>query len=245
MIPSATALRTGPATRAAEREAAAARVRQRLAGGTRRYSPTAPGRRSPTTSGRSSRPSCFRRGGAGRPVRDPRAGAWTRSSGWRPTPPPPAGPSRPGARLPAGFGKPDTAARQFRRRAQAGLWTRLLEALADPDRPGTAILRRLESWICRSYRRAWRLAPARRARRRARPPPGLLLRHARALRLPARPPFVRTRQKPPPRGPAMPPRTRPRSGAGDDAPPGLPPGGPRALRNATGARRISRLMAPP
>ena len=33
----------------------------------------------------------------------------------------------------------------------------MLQALADEHRPGIAILRRLESWICRSYRRAWRL----------------------------------------------------------------------------------------
>jgi transposase len=59
--------------------------------------------------------------------------------------------------LPTGFGKPDTASRQFRRWAAAGLWSRLLRALADPDYPGIRILRRLESWICRTYRRAWRL----------------------------------------------------------------------------------------
>ncbi len=33
----------------------------------------------------------------------------------------------------------------------------MLQALADPEHPGIAVLRRLESWICRSYRRAWRL----------------------------------------------------------------------------------------
>ena len=59
--------------------------------------------------------------------------------------------------LPPEFDKPGTVASQFRRWAQAGLWTRLLEALADPEYPGIAILRRLESWICRTYRRAWRL----------------------------------------------------------------------------------------
>ena len=59
--------------------------------------------------------------------------------------------------LPPEFGKPDTVARQFRRWAAAALWTRLLEALADPDYPGIAVLRRLESWVCRSYRRAWRI----------------------------------------------------------------------------------------
>ena len=36
------------------------------------------------------------------------------------------------------FGKPDTVSRQFRRWAKQGLWTRLLEALADDDRPGAA-----------------------------------------------------------------------------------------------------------
>jgi transposase len=59
--------------------------------------------------------------------------------------------------LPARFGKPDAASRQFRRWARAGLWTKLLQALADDHRPGIAVLRRLESWICRSFRRAWRL----------------------------------------------------------------------------------------
>jgi hypothetical protein len=60
-------------------------------------------------------------------------------------------------RAPSEFGKPDTASRQFRRWARQGLWTKLLEALADDDRPGIAVLRRLESWICRAYRRAWRV----------------------------------------------------------------------------------------
>ena len=93
---------------------------------------------------------------AGRPVRDPRGrldaifwlAAHTPGPGWS---------LPPWHALPPEFGKPDTAARQFRRWAHAGLWTRLLEALADPDRPGIAVLRRLESWICRTYRRAWRL----------------------------------------------------------------------------------------
>jgi transposase len=63
----------------------------------------------------------------------------------------------PWAALPPEFGKPDTVSRQFRRWAKQGLWTKLLRALADPDHPGITILRRLESWICRTYRRAWRL----------------------------------------------------------------------------------------
>ncbi len=87
---------------------------------------------------------------AGRPVRDPRrrldAIFWLAAQ-----------PGAPGwAALPERFGKPDSVSRQFRRWAAAGLWTRLLEALADPLRPGIAVLRRLESWICRAYRRAWR-----------------------------------------------------------------------------------------
>jgi transposase len=94
--------------------------------------------------------------GPGRPVRDPRGrldaifwmAAHLPGPGWS---------LAPWRTLPPRFGKADTVARQFRRWAQAGLWTRLLEALADPDRPGIAVLRRLESWICRSYRRAWRL----------------------------------------------------------------------------------------
>jgi hypothetical protein len=32
-----------------------------------------------------------------------------------------------------------------------------LQALAGDERPGAAVLRRVESWICRAYRRAWRL----------------------------------------------------------------------------------------
>ncbi len=101
-------------------------------------------------------PFLFRSAGPGRPVRDPRgrldAIFWMAAH----TP----GPSwslPPWHALPPEFGKPDTAARQFRRWAQAGLWSRLLRALADPDHPGIQILRRLESWICRTYRRAWRL----------------------------------------------------------------------------------------
>jgi transposase len=92
---------------------------------------------------------------AGRPVRDPRArldAAFWLAAHTLPGRPPP-----PWHALPARFGKPDTVSRQFRRWAKQGLWTRLLEALADDRRPGLAILRRLESSICRAYRRAWRL----------------------------------------------------------------------------------------
>lgn len=61
------------------------------------------------------------------------------------------------ADLPERFGKPDTVSRQFRRWAAQGLWTRLLQALADRDYPGHATLRKVASWICRAYRRAWRI----------------------------------------------------------------------------------------
>ena len=96
-----------------------------------------------------------RPGRPGRLVRDPRArldaifwmAAHTRP--WRAAPPWHA--------LPERFGKPDTVSRQFRRWARPGLWTKLLEALADEDHPGIAVLRRLESWICRAFRRAWRI----------------------------------------------------------------------------------------
>jgi hypothetical protein len=65
-----------------------------------------------------------------------------------------AGARPPWHALPERFGKPGTASRQFRRRAKQGLWTKLLQALAGDERPGAAVLRRLESWICRAYRRA-------------------------------------------------------------------------------------------
>ena len=98
-------------------------------------------------------PFLFRAAGPGRPVRDPRARLdaifWLAARPQRHLPP--------WHTLPPGFGKPDTVSRQFRRWAKAGLWSRLLRALADPDRPGIAVLRRLESWICRTHRRARRL----------------------------------------------------------------------------------------
>ena len=95
----------------------------------------------------------FRHSGPGRPVRDPRkaldAVFWLAAR--------PGRPLAPWHALPPEFGKPDTASRRFRRWAKQGLWSRLLRALADPEYPGIAVLRRLESWICRSYRRAWRV----------------------------------------------------------------------------------------
>jgi transposase len=57
--------------------------------------------------------------------------------------------------LPEHHGKGATVARHFRRLAHAGLWSRLLEALADPRAP--AALRGMEHWLCRAARRAMRL----------------------------------------------------------------------------------------
>ena len=98
-------------------------------------------------------PFVIRSAGPGRPLRDPRQALdaifWLAAQPGRALPP--------WRVLPPEFGKPDTAARRFRRWAEAGLWSRLLRALADPDYPGIAVLRRLESWICRTYRRAWRI----------------------------------------------------------------------------------------
>ncbi|UFN50656.1 transposase [Roseomonas sp. OT10] len=61
----------------------------------------------------------------------------------------------PWAALPPRFGNPDTVARHFRRLTHAGLWQRLLLALAeaDPSHP----LRAIEHAICRACRRAARL----------------------------------------------------------------------------------------
>jgi transposase len=83
----------------------------------------------------------------GRPLRDARARMdaifWIAASG------------QPWHTLPSSFGKADTVSRHFRRLAQAGLWERLLRALARPDAP--AALRALEHWICRACRRATRI----------------------------------------------------------------------------------------
>jgi len=57
--------------------------------------------------------------------------------------------------LPPEMGPADTASRQFRRWAHAGVWTRLLEAMAHPDCP--LMLRRMHHWVCRCYRRALRI----------------------------------------------------------------------------------------
>src|SRR5687767_13688514 len=71
---------------------------------------------------------------AGRPVRDARgrldAIFWLAAHTLPGRAPPPW------AALPREFGQPDTASRQFRRWARQGLWTKLLQALADAHYPG-------------------------------------------------------------------------------------------------------------
>lgn len=89
---------------------------------------------------------------AGRPVRDPRGRL--DAIFWLACQP---GTAR-WADLPERFGKPDTVHRQFRRWAKAGLWTRLLQDLAEHrDLPGGRVLAAMASWICRAYRRTARL----------------------------------------------------------------------------------------
>ncbi|MBR0654674.1 transposase [Plastoroseomonas arctica] len=56
---------------------------------------------------------------------------------------------------PAAAGKPNTVARHFVRLAEAGLWSRLLEAVAKPNAPPG--LRAMDYWICRLARRAMRV----------------------------------------------------------------------------------------
>ncbi|MDO9707255.1 transposase [Paracraurococcus lichenis] len=57
--------------------------------------------------------------------------------------------------LPERWGKGATVGRHFRRLAHGGLWSRLLEALADPDCPRA--LSAIAYWLCRAARRAMRL----------------------------------------------------------------------------------------
>lgn len=81
----------------------------------------------------------------------------------------PAGGRAPWRQLPDEFGKPDTISRTHRRWAAAGLWARLLVAVAGPRRP--AVLAGLTHRICCAFRRAIRVMGL----------PGLVL--ARRLRL--------------------------------------------------------------
>jgi transposase len=129
------------------------------------HRPTLSGRRSPYTAVRpwaplsdaewdALAPFVTRDAGPGRPLRDSRGrlDAMLRNTLA----------DRPWRDLPPGGGcKPDTASRLFRRWTHAGVWMRLLEALAAPDAP--APLRAMEYWICRLVRRSlWVLRRAHR-----------------------------------------------------------------------------------
>ena len=87
------------------------------------------------------------REGPGRPLKDARrrmdALFWVAASGsaWR--------------TVPGRFGKPDTVSRHFRRLCHAGLWERLLKALARPDCPPALLA--IEHWVVSACRRAARL----------------------------------------------------------------------------------------
>ena len=89
----------------------------------------------------------FAQKGAGRPIFDIRARL--DAIFWVVTSP------HPWRCLPTEMGPADTAHRQFRRWAHAGIWSRLLQAVAQPKAPPA--LKALEHWICRAYRRALRI----------------------------------------------------------------------------------------
>ncbi len=59
----------------------------------------------------------------------------------------------PWRQLPAAYGKPDSIHRLFRRWAHAGLWSMMLKFVAK-ERPGLAAV---QYWVCRAFRRAWRI----------------------------------------------------------------------------------------
>ncbi len=59
----------------------------------------------------------------------------------------------PWKQLPAVYGKPDSIHRLFRRWAHAGLWSMMLKFVAK-ERPG---LEAIQYWVCRAFRRAWRI----------------------------------------------------------------------------------------
>ncbi len=105
----------------------------------------AAGSRSPTPSGTRCCPSSWSAKAPAARCATP-ASAWTPCSG-SPLPAPPGAPPR--------FGKADTVSRHFRRLTHAGLWERLLRALARPDAPPALLA--LEHWIVSACRRAARL----------------------------------------------------------------------------------------
>lgn len=59
----------------------------------------------------------------------------------------------PWKKLPGAYGKPDSIHRLFRRWTHAGLWTMMLKFVAK-ERPG---LQAIQYWVCRAFRRAWRI----------------------------------------------------------------------------------------
>jgi transposase len=88
----------------------------------------------------------FARKGSGRPIFDLRGRldaifwAVTHDGFWRDLPPQ--------------LGPWDTASRQFRRWAHKGVWTQLLKDVATTRDP---VLAGLKHWLCRAFRRAWRI----------------------------------------------------------------------------------------
>ncbi len=59
--------------------------------------------------------------------------------------------------LPPEFGKPDTAARTFRRWAKEGLWERLLRLVSDKSGARTPLVAALRYRVCCAFRRAIKL----------------------------------------------------------------------------------------
>lgn len=57
--------------------------------------------------------------------------------------------------VPPAYGRGETVGKHFRRLTEAGLWQRILTALAAPNCPPA--LRAIEYWLCRAARRAMRL----------------------------------------------------------------------------------------
>ena len=112
-----------------------------------RYTPRRPWQRLSDDEWLALLPYVERRSGPGRPLRELRA----RLDGIFQV----AAAAAPWHALPAEFGKPDTVSRYFRRLTHAGLWQRLLRALAEV--PPAHPLRRIEAWICRACRRAHRI----------------------------------------------------------------------------------------